>query len=274
MALEPENTLTLSQAVASYISTLSPQNRQAGQIEVNRFVRWYGSDRLVRNLTPRDVESYVENLGTTVIEVEKRIEPLRAFFFYARKEGLVTTNLAASIRIRRSGARSQQPLAGAATEAVLLTREGLAQLEADLATLKAERPKIAQSLRLAMADKDFRENAPLDAAREYQGQVEARIRGLEAVLRRAQVVDSSEGAITSGGGAVVTLGCTVVLTEMSSGEQMRYTLVHPNEASLAKGKISVASPTGKALLDRHPADVVEVLAPAGVISYRIDTIEL
>ncbi|MBM2827443.1 MAG: greA [Dehalococcoidia bacterium] len=69
------------------------------------------------------------------------------------------------------------------------------------------------------------------------------------------------------------MGCTVVLTDLSTGEQVRYVLVHPNEASLARGKISVSSPIGKALLDKAPSDVVEVVAPAGVVLYRIDAVE-
>ncbi|MBM2827442.1 MAG: GreA/GreB family elongation factor [Dehalococcoidia bacterium] len=145
MALEPENSPTLAQAAAFYLNTLPAPDRQDGLMEVNRFARWYGQERPVRNITPRDVESYVENVGTTVTEVAKRMEPLKAFFAYARKEGLVTSNLASSIRVRKSGTRSQQPLVRVTPDAVQLTKEGLAQLETDLAALKSERPKIAES---------------------------------------------------------------------------------------------------------------------------------
>ncbi|MSQ15764.1 MAG: transcription elongation factor GreA, partial [Dehalococcoidia bacterium] len=122
-------------------------------------------------------------------------------------------------------------------------------------------------LRLAMADKDFRENAPLDAAREHQGMVEARIRELEAIFRRAQVADSNGGDSSRAG-----VGSTLVITDMDTNEAMKYTLVHPNEVNLAVGKISVVSPTGKSLLDRSVLDVVEVVAPSGVLKYRIESI--
>ena len=68
-----------------------------------------------------------------------------------------------------------------------VTSEGLATLREQLEELKSERPVIAEKLRAAMADKDFRENAPLDAAKERQGFIEANIRELEDVLNKAVV---------------------------------------------------------------------------------------
>ena len=73
--------------------------------------------------------------------------------------------------------------------------------------------------------------------------------------------------------AKADLGCIVILRDLSSNEELRYALVHPSEVAPAKGKISVASPTGKALLDRSKGDVVEVAAPIGKIRYRIEGIE-
>jgi transcription elongation factor GreA len=73
--------------------------------------------------------------------------------------------------------------------------------------------------------------------------------------------------------AKVTLGSTVTLHDLSYGEELRYTLVNPSEASPTKGKLSVASPTGKALLGRRRGEVIEVAAPAGTLRYRIESIE-
>ena len=45
-----------------------------------------------------------------------------------------------------------------------------------------------------MADKDFRENAPLDAARDAQAHLEARIRQIEDQLRHAVIIDADAKA--------------------------------------------------------------------------------
>ena len=73
-----------------------------------------------------------------------------------------------------------------------MTLEGLANLEEELTELKGRRPVIAEELRAAMADKDFRENAPLDAARDAQAHLEARIRSIEDQLRHAVIIDPDQ----------------------------------------------------------------------------------
>jgi transcription elongation factor GreA len=122
-------------------------------------------------------------------------------------------------------------------------------------------------LRLAAADKDFRENAPLDAMREYQGQTESRIRDLEAILESAVVVEHNAGALG------VELGSVIQLRDLASGEDLRYSLVDPTEANLAQGKLSVASPVGQALLGKESGQVVEVAAPVGTFRYQVVGIE-
>ena len=67
-------------------------------------------------------------------------------------------------------------------------------------------------------------------------------------------------------------GDTVVLRDLSSGKEFRYTLVDPREANPANGKLSVASPLGKVLLDKEKGQTVEVVAPAGTFCYRIEDI--
>jgi transcription elongation factor GreA len=53
---------------------------------------------------------------------------------------------------------------------------------------------------------------------------------------------------------------------------VRYVLVSPSEVSPAEGKISIASPVGKALLDRTAGDEVEISVPAGRLRFRIEEI--
>jgi len=137
----------------------------------------------------------------------------------------------------------------------------------ELESLKMERPMIAEQIRLAAADKDVRENAPLEAARERQGHLEARIREIEATLGAATVMDDRPRATRT-----VGVGCRVRLSDMKSGDELTYRLVSPSEADPAQGRLSIASPTGKALLDHETGALVKVEAPVGTLQYRIDEI--
>jgi len=258
--------VSLSQAAALFLSALAPKVRQESQAEVYRFVRWYGADRLVGELRGHDVALYAESLGPATADVVRRAEALRSFLAFAKKEGLTTTNLATHLRLRKSPQGAEGGAVTAATPS-FLTAEGHASLSAELESLKAQRPDIAEELRRAMVDKDFRENAPLDAARERQAHVEGRIRQLETILKHAEVLGGEAAP-----GAKTHLGSTVILRDLASGSAMRYMLVSPSEVSPAEGKISIASPVGKALLDRTVGEEVEISVPAGSLHLRIEEI--
>jgi len=137
-----------------------------------------------------------------------------------------------------------------------------------LVTVK--RPEIARILYEARLDKDIRENAPYDAAKHHQAEVEARIRYLERVLATARVVDPRS---VETNGERATLGARVVLRDLTTGEELVYTLVGPTEANPLEWRLSVASPVGRAILDRRPGEEVEVEAPAGRVRFRIERIE-
>jgi transcription elongation factor GreA len=119
-----------------------------------------------------------------------------------------------------------------------------------------------------MLDKDFRENAPLDAAKEKQAHLEMRIQEIEETLKHAAVVGKRDG-----GGVRVRIGSTVEVTNLSSGASLRYTVVGATEGDAAAGKISNVSPIGKALVDRRMGEEVDVSVPAGVLRLRIEKIE-
>ena len=258
--------LPLSQVASQYLSTLSPEGRAEAQGEVLRFVRWYGADRPVGELRGHDVALYAESLGPATADILRRAETLRSFLAFAKKEGLTATNLASHLRLRKS-ALSAEGAARPAPEQTQLTAGGHASLSAELESLKAQRPRIAEELRRAMVDKDFRENAPLDAMRDRQAHVEARIRELETILGQAEVLEGGTRP-----GAKARLGSTVIIRNLASGSAVRYTLVSPSEVSPNEGKISVVSPVGKALMDRAVGEEVKVSAPAGLLRFRIEEI--
>ena len=130
-----------------------------------------------------------------------------------------------------------------------LSKEGYQRLQSQLEEWKGERVKVVEDIKLAMEDKDFRENAPLDAAKERQGLIESKIRELESGLSTAEIIGPGSKKTKH---VRVVVGSTVRLKDSSSGRQVSYTLVDVREADVAAGRISTASPVGQALLNRTP----------------------
>jgi transcription elongation factor GreA len=259
--------LNLSEAVTMFLATLSPEQKQEGQQELNRFVRWYGGGRPIKGIIAREVEDYSKNISASIIDSNKKIEPVRNFLSYIKKKKLIEVSLAPHIRVSKAKQGRSARKSVSEEAPIALTSEGYASLESELEALIKGRPGIAEQLRHASADKDFRENAPLEAARERQGQIEARIREIEATLRDSTVIEGKRKTTKT-----VGIGCTVVLHDLSNGEQITYTLVSPPEANPTQGRLSIASPTGKALLAHKVGKVVEVAAPVGTLRYQIDEI--
>ncbi len=263
--------MTLAQVSAHYLAGLTPEKRAEDQGELNKFIRWYGSDRPVAVLSIRDVDRYAEAASSWGGDVSRRLEPVRSFLLYLKQEKATTVNLAVHLKWRKGTARAAVVPKVRSSPAANLTPEGFTQLETELTTLKAERPQIAEALRTAAADKDFRENSPLDAARERQGHVEGRIRELEGLLHSSSMAPAP--ATSPNPDSKADLGTLVVLRDMDKGAELRCTLVSPAEASLQGGKLSITSPLGKALMDKGPGEVVEVKAPAGMFRYRIESVQ-
>ena len=257
---------TLAQAATEFLASLEPNERQDHRQELNKFVRWCGTERPLQELSAQDVSKYSESLDSSSPNAARNAASVKAFLSYAKKNGLIVSNLSVHLRVKKSSTK-QPTIAKEKRQTIAMTTEGYRELEAELTTLKKERPRIAEAIRKAAADKDFRENAPLEAAKEQQGMVEARIRELEATLKLAVITEKK------GDGVKVSLGSTITIKDLSHNEELRYTLVNPREASPAKGKISVDSPTGKALIGKGQGDVIQVEAPAGTLRYRIERIE-
>jgi transcription elongation factor GreA len=141
-------------------------------------------------------------------------------------------------------------------------------LESELTSLQNERPRATEEIRKAAADKDFRENSPLEAAREYSGRLEGRIRELEESLKKAIIMDEKQIADHK-----IKLGDTIVISDITRNEQITYKLVDAREANPIKGKLSIASPIGKALVGKTSGETIKVVAPAGIIPYKIEQIK-
>ena len=258
--------LSLSDAAANFLSSLLLDERKKSQPEIYRFIRWYGRDRLVTALKALEVARYAKQLSPSDADYSKKLEMVKSFLRHAMKEGWTNINLAVHLKANK-GKTQTKTTTRVRTETISLTSEGHAELEATLAVLKEKRPYIINEIRKAAADKDFRENAPLEAARQEHGHLEGRIRELERTLKSAVIIEGKE-KITS----KVQLGDTVVLREITSEKEQHYVLVNPREVDPGKGKISNLSPMGRAITGQEQGKVVDVNVPAGKLRYEIKRI--
>ncbi|MFO7773634.1 MAG: transcription elongation factor GreA [Dehalococcoidia bacterium] len=254
-----DNNPTLAEAVNAFLSHLPPEERGKIQAEISKFVRWLGSSRQVKDISPIDVASYGEHITPSAVK------PVKSFLTYIRKNGFTGTSLAPHLRARKASLKAS-PSWQISQAGATLTAEGYARLESELITLKNQLPEVIEEMQKAAADKDFSENAPLDAARERKAHLEGRIKELEATLNLAKIAGTSQSV------SKAKFGDTVVLCDLSSGKELSYALVDPREANPARGRLSVASPLGRMILDKEKGQTVEVVAPAGTFCYRIENI--
>lgn len=146
-----------------------------------------------------------------------------------------------------------------------LTKEGYDKLKLELEELKTTgRQEAARAIAEARDKGDLSENAEYDAAKDHQGQLEARINELEKIMMNARILDESQ--IDTSKVAIFT---TVHLINMKVNKQVSYKLVSEMEANLKEGKISVTSPIGKGLLGKEVGDIAQVTTPAGVIEFKV-----
>ena len=131
-----------------------------------------------------------------------------------------------------------------------LTVAGHLALEAEFKhRQQVERPRIVQAISEARAHGDLSENAEYHSAKEAQSHNEGRIVELEDLLQRAEVIDEDTEA------------------------RKTFQIVGEPEADVKSGRMSIASPTGRALIGKKAGDVIEVNTPGGGKSYEVVKVE-
>ena len=263
-----DQSLSLAQALGQFLSDRKGKSARDGHQELNRFIQWCGRDRTVNRLTPSEVAGYSESSGMWGSNSAGQVKLVKSFLTYLKDKGHVGVSLAPHIRVSKSKKGAQRVHFKSALEQAELSQEGYDNIQARLGILKVERVNIVGDISRAMADKDFRENAPLDAAKERQGMIESGIKELESILSNAVV----SNPISDSDEKRVRLGKSVTLRDLASGKKVAYTVVDSREANAGTGKISSISPVGKALLDKLPGDEVEITVPKGTLRYVIETI--
>lgn len=152
-------------------------------------------------------------------------------------------------------------------EKTFLTKEKYKELEAELLLLQTEtRKEIASKLEYARSLGDLSENAEYHDARDQQAKVEDRIIHLEETLKNATIIRKQKGD-------VVAVGTTVTVQKKGTTDKKEYTLVGPEEADLATGKISHISPLGKAMIGTKKGDTFTFTTPKGSVEYKVVTIQ-
>ncbi len=152
---------------------------------------------------------------------------------------------------------------------ILLTKEGLSKMEAELDELKGvKRKEVAEKIKVALSFGDLSENSEYDEAKNEQAIVEARIADIEAMLKLVKVIDESEMSSEN-----IHIGSRVelrVINQTTGASQVvNYKIVGSNEADPLSGCISDESAVGKALLDHRTGDSVEIEVPAGTMEYVV-----
>lgn len=150
-----------------------------------------------------------------------------------------------------------------------MTAAGHAALEEELnQRIAVERPRLIQRVQEAIADDtNLAENPEYQAAKADQEINEARIVDLEDKLARAEVIDVSKLS-----GDTIKFGATVTLID-DTGEKRVWQIVGEPEADVHKGKISVGSPIARSLIGKSKGVTVEVMAPGGVRTYKVQKVE-
>ena len=148
---------------------------------------------------------------------------------------------------------------------VLMTHEGLKQMESDLQHLKTVRRKeVAARIKQAIEFGDISENSEYEDAKNEQAFIEGEILNFEKKLKNARVVDSTDVNVN-----IISEYAYVIAQNVDTGEKLEFQIVGSVEAKPFESKISNESPVGKAMLGHTVGNIVEVAAPSGTIKLKI-----
>ena len=146
-----------------------------------------------------------------------------------------------------------------------VTREGYEALKKELENLKRiERPQNLKAIEEARAHGDLSENAEFAAAKDRQGFIEGRIGELGFKLANSDIINPDNLPKDR-----AVFGHRVLLENIDTGEDVEYQLVGPDESDIARGRISISSPLGRAILGKKPGDELILVVPGGKRVYEL-----
>ena len=150
-------------------------------------------------------------------------------------------------------------------ERVPITREGYEALKKEVERItKIERPRNIRAIEEARSHGDITENAEFEAAKDRQAFIEGRLNELGYKLAHADIIDADTLPKDR-----VVFASTVVLENIDTGENVEYQLVGPDESNVEKGRISITSPLGRAMVGKKPGEEITLEAPGGKRYYEL-----
>ncbi len=151
-----------------------------------------------------------------------------------------------------------------------VTKETFEKMKAELHRMKTvDRPAASHAIAEAREKGDLKENAEYDSAKEAQGMLEAKIKQLEGIIATAKIVDTN--TIDTSRVSILT---KVTITNVATKKTVTYQIVGEKEADLKAGKISASSPIGKGLMGKQKGEIAEVIAPTGIIKFKVENITI
>ena len=126
------------------------------------------------------------------------------------------------------------------------------------------RVTLPKEIQTALGQGDLSENAEYESAKNRQSTLQARFAQIQKRLADLSRIDVA-GVPTDRAG----LGSEVTVGNLESGEEIRYTLVIPELADGNRSFVSMASPVGKALMNRRVGDTVTITIPRGTLEYEV-----
>lgn len=151
-------------------------------------------------------------------------------------------------------------------EKVFLTKEGYALMQQELEHAKKilyeEIPEKLKASKLNGGD--LRENKEYIYLQSEQQYYEREVRRLTSILERAEIIPDEEISAEE-----IGIGSSFILQDLDIMESGTFSLVSPVEVDLEKGKISIVSPVGKALLGKAEGDEVKVDLTSGTTRFRV-----
>ena len=145
-----------------------------------------------------------------------------------------------------------------------MTEAGIQELKESLEEMNKRRMKVAEAIEHARSLGDLKENAEYHSAKEEQAMLHAKISDVEDKLSRAVPIEEADIDTSK-----AFVGATLKLLNKKTKKEVEWKLVSPAEADMAKGKISTASPVGKALLGKSAGETATANVPAGALKFDI-----
>lgn len=139
------------------------------------------------------------------------------------------------------------------------------KLEEEMQRIEHElRVTLPKEIQAARGQGDLSENAEYESAKNRQSTIQARFAQIQKRLADLSRIDVAGVPKDRAG-----LGSEVTVENLESGEEIRYTLVIPELADGNKSFVSMASPVGKALMNRRVGDTVTITIPRGTLEYEV-----